>query len=162
LWLHLLDNLAGSRLDEHIWRRASHPSGAKLLAVFEGYVIFPALLLLLIIETLLHWLFGLVINPGVGQRWHQGLAIAGFVVVAVVSFCWFMWKVLFVKGPLGPQPAAYGHINTLADLVDEWDEKMYWGHKGGVQGDGGVCHAGTSKERLPDVLRGRKYAGKVT
>ncbi|KAJ8581878.1 hypothetical protein M405DRAFT_923313, partial [Rhizopogon salebrosus TDB-379] len=39
----------------------------------------------------------------------------------------------------GPQPAAYGHLQTLANLVDEWSPVMWWGHK-----EDGVpyCHAG--------------------
>lgn len=42
--------------------------------------------------------------------------------------------------PRGPQPATYGHIQTLADLVDEWSPTRYWGHK---SGDPLECHAGT-------------------
>ena len=45
------------------------------------------------------------------------------------------------RRPSGPQPAAYGHIQTLTDLVDEWLPTMYWGHKGD---NGVVCHAGAS------------------
>jgi hypothetical protein len=39
----------------------------------------------------------------------------------------------------GPQPAAYGHLQTLANLVDEWAPVMWWGHK-----EDGIpyCHAG--------------------
>jgi hypothetical protein len=41
--------------------------------------------------------------------------------------------------PRGPQPAAYGHLQTLANLVDEWSPVMWWGHK-----EDGIpyCHAG--------------------
>ncbi|KZT27064.1 hypothetical protein NEOLEDRAFT_1146935 [Neolentinus lepideus HHB14362 ss-1] len=28
-----------------------------------------------------------------------------------------------------PQLSAFGHLQTLVDLVDEWHPKMYWGHK---------------------------------
>lgn len=44
------------------------------------------------------------------------------------------------RHPSGPLPAAYGHLQTLADLVDEWSVVMWWGHKetGPV-----VSHAGT-------------------
>jgi hypothetical protein len=39
---------------------------------------------------------------------------------------------------VGPQPAAYGHLQTLADLVDDWgpsnisvdERKLWWGSKG--------------------------------
>lgn len=33
--------------------------------------------------------------------------------------------------PKGPQPAAYGHVQTLANLIDEWSPTMWWGHKDG-------------------------------
>src|ERR1700722_3745782 len=57
--------------------------------------------------------------------------------VPVAVFVTFIAK----RRPSGPQPAAYGHIQTLTDLVDEWLPTMYWGHKGD---DGVVCHAGAS------------------
>jgi hypothetical protein len=41
--------------------------------------------------------------------------------------------------PRGPQPAAYGHLQTLANLVDEWSPVMWWGHK---EDEIPYCHAG--------------------
>ncbi|KAG0698872.1 hypothetical protein DFH29DRAFT_1017075 [Suillus ampliporus] len=57
---------------------------------------------------------------------------------------------------LPAQPAAYGHLQTLANLVDEWSPVMWWGHK-----EDGVpyCHAGTSDHSLPDVKMDCVYAG---
>lgn len=72
----------------------------------------------------------------------------------------------FLSQPKGYQPAAFGHIQTLANLVDDWTplEKdgmdlklsrkalaylhlrrpktgaMHWGHKSGNRGE--TCHAG--------------------
>jgi hypothetical protein len=43
------------------------------------------------------------------------------------------------RRPRGPQPAAYGHLQTLANLVDEWSSAMWWGHK---SDDKVICHAG--------------------
>ena len=47
--------------------------------------------------------------------------------------------VIVLYRPKGPQPAAYGHVQTLANLIDEWSPTMWWGHK-----DSGVpfFHAG--------------------
>jgi hypothetical protein len=43
------------------------------------------------------------------------------------------------RQPRGCQPAAYGHLQTLADLIDDWSPVMWWGHKGdGIP----ICHAG--------------------
>lgn len=41
--------------------------------------------------------------------------------------------------PRGPQPVAFGHVQTLADLVDVWTPTMWWGHKDNMKP---VCHAG--------------------
>jgi hypothetical protein len=43
------------------------------------------------------------------------------------------------RRPHGPQPAAYGHLQTLANLVDEWSPTMWWGHK---ENGKPICHAG--------------------
>jgi hypothetical protein len=54
-----------------------------------------------------------------------------------VFACFFTFVAL--RRPRGPQPAAYGHLQTLANLIDEWSPEMWWGHK-----EDGVpyCHAG--------------------
>jgi hypothetical protein len=63
--------------------------------------------------------------------------------------------------PKGPQPAAYGHIQTLADLIDEWhvgeSVRLWWGDKG--LADGNVRHAGTStqKESIGLIQTNRFY-----
>ncbi|KUJ12849.1 uncharacterized protein LY89DRAFT_737754 [Mollisia scopiformis] len=53
------------------------------------------------------------------------------------------------RRPLGPQPATYGHFQTLVDLIDDWsvDEKglFWWGDKG--VGFDGIRHVGTSSSR---------------
>lgn len=47
--------------------------------------------------------------------------------------------ILANRRPHGPQPVAYGHIQTLADLIDVWTPKMWWGHKDSLKP---ICHAG--------------------
>ena len=43
------------------------------------------------------------------------------------------------RRPFGPQPASYGHIQTLVNLIDEYpgplpsERVLYWGHKNSVQ-----------------------------
>jgi hypothetical protein len=44
------------------------------------------------------------------------------------------------RRPRGPQPATYGDLQTLANLVDEWSPTMWWGHK---EDRILICHAGT-------------------
>ncbi|KAJ8585468.1 hypothetical protein M405DRAFT_408540 [Rhizopogon salebrosus TDB-379] len=69
---------------------------------------------------------------------------------AVSIACFFTPVALF--RPHGPQPAAYGHLQTLANLVDEWS----WGHK-----EDGIpyCHAETSNYPLPPVKMNCVYTG---
>ena len=58
---------------------------------------------------------------------------------------------LAVRRPKGPQPAAYGHIQTLADLIDDWSttgEGLFWGGK--TTNYDGTRHAGTSA--IPENL----------
>src|SRR5258708_39056469 len=64
------------------------------------------------------------------QIWNLCIALSIFA-------CFF--TLVTLRRPRGPQPAAYGHLQTLANLVDEWSPVMWWGHK-----EDGVpyCHAG--------------------
>ena len=55
----------------------------------------------------------------------------------------------------GPQPVAYGHVQTIIDLIDSWHEEMHWGHKS--EDDESVCHAGTSNETLPVIRMDKDY-----
>ncbi|KAJ7450800.1 hypothetical protein FB451DRAFT_1285174 [Mycena latifolia] len=92
--------------------------------------------------------------------WHIGAA------VTFVSFylyfagvCLTMTAVLYkVFGDPGKfrsyQPAAYGHIQTLVNAIDDWSPVMYWGHKIG----GEVCHAGTSPHPLRPLQSKSLYA----
>ena len=72
---------------------------------------------------------------------------------------------LVVRRPKGPQPAAWGHFQTLADLIDDWSSdpagRLWWGDKG-VSYDG-IRHAGTNMrmEELGDVMMDAIYAGRV-
>lgn len=56
--------------------------------------------------------------------------------------------------PKGPQPATYGHLQTLCDLIDAWPERVeqtfFWGDKADGTGDE-VRHAGTSDAPLAPV-----------
>jgi hypothetical protein len=62
-------------------------------------------------------------------------------VALFVLACFFTFVALL--RPRGHQPATYGHLQTLANLVDEWSPVMWWGHK-----EDGIpyCHAGIALE----------------
>ncbi|KAI0343195.1 hypothetical protein BDW22DRAFT_1356794 [Trametopsis cervina] len=70
---------------------------------------------------------------------------------------------LATRQPRGPLPAAYGHIQTLANLIDAWapDMTMWWGdkHAGRYEKDRQVIrHAGTGQTSLPPVDLSSLYA----
>jgi len=93
------------------------------------------------------------------------LALGVFTVILTLLALW---------RPRGPQPATYGHIQTLANLIDEWpaegQKQIYWGHKGlyepgcdeDMSSDWDVgekwCHTGTSSEPLGTVKINALYA----
>ncbi|KAJ8590752.1 hypothetical protein M405DRAFT_896005 [Rhizopogon salebrosus TDB-379] len=65
----------------------------------------------------------------VEQIWNLSIALFIFA-------CFFTAVAMF--RPRGPQPAAYGHLQTLPNLVDEWLPVMWWGHK---EDEVPYCHA---------------------
>lgn len=58
----------------------------------------------------------------------------------MVNFATF----LCFKGPSGPPPATFGHVQTLVDLVDELSLLMFWGDKGLMEEGDEIKHAGTA------------------
>jgi hypothetical protein len=71
--------------------------------------------------------------------------------LAVYTACGFLIgglaNYLATRRPQGPQPATFGHLQTLADLVDDWNTDdnghMWWGDKASSM-EGGYRQAGTS------------------
>ncbi|OAX31802.1 hypothetical protein K503DRAFT_48760 [Rhizopogon vinicolor AM-OR11-026] len=166
LGLHCSELVANVIRDERQWRCASGRRGLRmtmnpLISFFTsqlGLVVFVA-------KSVLHWMFALAYSLSTGndnsdninvvmlsmyakQIWN--LSIALFVFACVFTF-------VALHRPRGPQPAAYGHLQTLANLIDEWSPGiMWWGHK-----EDGIpyCHAGTSDHMLPPVRMDCVYTG---
>lgn len=152
LCLHCCELVTTLSKDEVVWRQASRgrkrSSNALIMLVGSWQCV-----VLLIAKTMVHWVYGLAASMAVGEGvtiWGGGLFELGAGTMLVAIFVTFV----SLQTPKGPQPAAYGHVQTLVDLVDEWSPKMYWGHKA----DGAVCHAGTSSEPLPPVQMDAVYA----
>ncbi|KAG1801194.1 uncharacterized protein BJ212DRAFT_1487730 [Suillus subaureus] len=164
LGLHCSELIANVIRDERQWRCATRKKGLRV-ATNPVKTIFthPICLVLFVAKPFLHWMFGLSFVPSyyaldgeiegpevlmyTAQIWN--LCIALFIFV-----CFFTFVAL--RRPRGPQPAAYGHLQTLANLVDEWSPVMWWGHK---KDEIPYCHAGTSDHPLPDVKMDCIYAG---
>ncbi|KAG1790705.1 uncharacterized protein HD556DRAFT_1488440 [Suillus plorans] len=164
LGLHCSELIANVIRDERQWRCATRSQGLRVATnPLKPIFTHPLCLLLFIAKPFLHWMFGLSfdiatdatddildrfwITMYTAQIWN--LCIALFILACFSTF-------ISLRRPHGPQPAAYGHLQTLANLVDEWSPVMWWGHK-----DDGIpyCHAGTSDHPLPDVKMDCVYAG---
>ena len=113
------------------------------------------------LKPVTHWFFGNSISLSTGEfvtatldpLWTFGLAAAALL-VALLGYSLASWC------PRGSIPAAWGHIQTIADLVDDWgdetSDKLFWGDKGQPNGLG-IRHAGTSSN-VEDVTEPRIYS----
>jgi len=136
--------------DESVWRQAyTHDQGTHFRTSSTKTAMTSwQFLALSTLKPLVHWMFSLSIQPSDSL---------GFIIIKFGYLPEFLLFMLFValailtthiarSTPSEVQPATWGHLQTLADLVDDWgtadDKKLYWGDKG-VHSDG-VRFAGTS------------------
>ncbi|KZP24909.1 hypothetical protein FIBSPDRAFT_398916 [Athelia psychrophila] len=178
LALHYCEAIINTTRDEQVWRQAASSRG---VAISQQWPLRAALsswrnVFLPVSKSFCHWMFGHSLTViGVFSQSPNisgGFAGSNFLGIEVLARCaqvWYLSAVLVcfatittliaIYKPPGPQPAAYGHFQTLADLVDEWHPVLYWGHKGDKDD---VCHAGTSdKPLLQPVQMDREYAGEL-
>ena len=180
--LHCAELVVNTIRDEKIWRQAGRRSGrfhgeeglprVPTNSLYALLVSGPGMTLFLL-KPVLHWIFGLAVSTyfsvGLVMRPPQiiYLSLGAVLLAGFVSAC-ALWQ------PKGPQPATFGHLQTLVDLIDEWPkmgERMFWGRKDGGEGveimvtnalkvesrgdwdldNGVVAHAGTSSVRLEEV-----------
>ncbi|OAX40118.1 hypothetical protein K503DRAFT_864857 [Rhizopogon vinicolor AM-OR11-026] len=125
----------------------------------------PLGLVIFVAKPALHWMFGLSFDLS-SQDDDDDRMLSKVTISMYTAKIWDLCITLFVFAcfftlvalyrPRGPQPAAYGHLQTLSNLVDEWSPVMWWGHK-----EGGIpyCHAGTSDHLLPPAKMDCVYAG---
>ncbi|KAJ8582097.1 hypothetical protein M405DRAFT_868122 [Rhizopogon salebrosus TDB-379] len=178
LGLHCSELIANVMGDERYWRRATGRKGLKTtrsplnpfgLVVFLAKAVLRASFaskFLVDSNIIIHdidWMFGLsFIVTGTAMDLELSDLTVTMLTVQIfnLSIALFIFASFFtiaaLHRPRGPQPAAYGHLQTLANLVDEWSPVMWWGHK-----EDGIpyCHAGTSDHPLPPVKMDCVYAG---
>lgn len=166
LSLHFAEFLVNLSRDEQIWRLATKKKGAKFsygpLGSFKAAIGSWQNIILFILKAVAYWLFGLALSSDgrlVYMDWEGILVLLVAVAVTAVFASLLAWN-----NPSGPQPAAFGHVQTLANLIDEWhDEKegIWWGEKGVVsyltQGQKAIRHAGTSNKGLEKVSLASLY-----
>ncbi|KAK9380058.1 uncharacterized protein V2V93DRAFT_380992 [Kockiozyma suomiensis] len=151
--LHCAELLVSLYRDEKVMRDAltaagTNPNYKPFFAAFDNWPCF----LLLVFKPVMHWMYGMTMyidySFGIIVMVPQFL----YLIVLWIMFTVFVTYIGFHK-PKGMLPASYGHLQTLANIVDEWHPKMFWGHKSNsIDSDGrAIGHAGTSSHRLPEV-----------
>lgn len=180
LGLHSAELVVITARDEDDWRRLAKRHRGRhnaikpspFLSALRSWKNF----VLVVFKSLLHWLLGQAVvwtfdYCGKACNTHDKgsygyysfsmlyarLLIYTLCAALLAAFVTF----LAFRQPPGPQPAAWGHIQTLANLVDDWatDEadRFWWGDKGELAG---VRHAGLSCRRadLDDIKMDAFYS----
>ncbi|KAK9367360.1 hypothetical protein V1509DRAFT_627100 [Lipomyces kononenkoae] len=140
--------------DEDTWRKAATEDGCDLK---YNSLLVPLTnigsLSLFLLKISLHWIYGLAVYydyTTLRMNLPQLLYLTLFWLKLIVVTTY-----LSLRRPKGKLPATYGHLQTLVDIVDEWDwsSNLFWGHKGHiVEGTGQIFyHAGTKNVELPPV-----------
>jgi len=162
LSLHCAELIVNLSRDEAVYRKLIGPKGTNghynsIVAACTSW----QTILLFSFKAGVHWMFGLAINLsfrlGVNMYPPQIFYFTGFA-LALALFGTY----LAFRRPTGPLPASYGHIQTIADIIDEWSDtgSMFWGHKADGQGVGEPSYAGTSTRYLKQPSKTRLYGGR--
>ncbi|KAF4583049.1 Ankyrin repeat-containing domain protein [Ophiocordyceps camponoti-floridani] len=164
--LHCVELIVNMSRDESSWRSAHSETrqGAKGLQLstspFRAALSSWENAVLLVAKAALHWAASQAM-ASYGYPDLMGTVFATVVIfvyprIALYAFLAFLLAVfatsLALRRPRGCQPATMGHLQTIADLVDDWETdetgRMWWGDKTGHLSEGMVLrHAGTSGDR---------------
>ncbi|KAK9449680.1 uncharacterized protein V1518DRAFT_414364 [Limtongia smithiae] len=122
--LHVL-----SYRDEMIWRQlASKKGSSPNYSVLFGTVKYWPALILSLYKPIFHWLYGMAMYVD----YQYGLLLNPPQFLTVSIFWLFLVVFIAIVSSLkfkGPLPATYGHLQTIANIIDVWEPRMYWGHK---------------------------------
>ncbi|KAJ8589232.1 hypothetical protein M405DRAFT_768000, partial [Rhizopogon salebrosus TDB-379] len=144
LGLHCSELVVNVIRDERQWRHATGRKGLKMTTnPLKSFATDPLCLVLFVAKSVLHWIFGLsfflfcepfiISESGMSdellplQHPHTVEQILNLFIALFIFACFF--TLVALHRPRGSQPAAYGHLQTLANLIDEWSPVMWWGHK---------------------------------
>lgn len=161
---------------EGCMRMKKKHGGARLKTGFISSAISSGpYIFLFVMKALLHWLLGQSISPSIYITPPDDGAnlitfptnvtdLSGFAFQNVTFDMLYSRLIVYTLGaitfgifattlarwrPNGPQPVTWGHLQTLADLIDDWtvdeDGDLWWGDKG--SNHEGIRHAGTSAKR---------------
>ena len=107
---------------------------------------------LFIFKIIIPWAFGESVRVNYNRDGSVSIVLWANCLLLLLAFMFsvaLLGTYLCFRRPSGPQPVAYGHMQTLVDLVDEWGkeyEGLYWGDKGHItySEDGEIRRAGTT------------------
>lgn len=156
--LHCAELLCNLSRDERILRQATSSKGTNprynsISAALKSW----ETILLFVFKASIHWMFGLSVSS------HLTPEIMMFTIQILYCTVCALLLALFatcisLRRPSGPLPATYGHLQTIADLVDEWqgDSPMFWGHK--VDGSNGEPNfAGMGSDPIRKIKMNELY-----
>ncbi|KAI5115702.1 hypothetical protein M0805_001238 [Coniferiporia weirii] len=118
--------LAAVVRDERLWREAATTKGtdpkpgllkATYFISWQNFAIQAA-------DPVLHWMFGLAVNVD-AKAGFKICAVQILYVTVVGTLGVFVITISGHRNPSRMQPATYGHLQTLVNLVDEWHDAMF-------------------------------------
>jgi hypothetical protein len=157
LSLHCAELIVNLSRDEKVYRALIGTRGTNghYNSIFTAFTSWQTLILFAL-KAGVHWMFGLAINLqfqlGVNMHPPQIFYFSAFCLAAAI-----FGLLLSVWRPKGYLPASYGHIQTIADVVDDWADSgcMFWGEKQA----GNPGYTGTSTHRLKQPDERMWYGG---
>ncbi|KAK7454092.1 hypothetical protein VKT23_011603 [Stygiomarasmius scandens] len=129
MWMEIEDKEKGLDPDPHMFK--------QFKLSYNSYLIHIA-------DPLFHWLFGLGVNVSADDGLQvRPVPIIYICVIGVIGASYI--TLLLKREPKNSIPATFGHLQTMVDLVDVWEEKMFWGDKSSAGQS--LRHAGTSEDK---------------
>jgi hypothetical protein len=167
--LHVAELFVNLHRDEINCRAASNlnpvKGGAQIAPnAFKSALTAWPTVFLFILKPVSHWVFGLSfpIDLDQGIRFHP---LPLFTLMGMAALLASFATYLALRRPTGPQPSAFGKLDLLVNMVNDWGEgaegRIYWGQKCGLSDEG---MRRVSTKGIPDGLRevevdGGSYVG---
>jgi hypothetical protein len=155
LGLHCVELLVSLHWDEKIWRKAASKNGSRLsddsvLSRLKSWPIFT----LFAFKAITNWVFSIAFSANV----YITMNLLPVITLAILMLLLALFAEYLARvEPKGPQPATYGSLQTIVDLVDNWGYgTIWWGDKGM---DGYIRRAGTAGYPLPEIQMDYLYRG---
>lgn len=165
--LHCMELIVNVTRDETAWRHATTEKGASLhTSGLKGAFQSWQWWILFAMKPFAQWLFTSASVWSIYENTEVLVCVNAIplaVLTGVMIFLTFLGEHMARKRQNGPQPVAYGHLQTIVDLIDDWGEgskkPLYWGVKHSVAG--AMPRVGTSGSHIivTPVEVGKVYQG---